>query len=69
MVIAKKLLPLYREKLGCDGLTLSNNAMYSQEIKHYHMHFIPRYKDDMVVHSSNKEILKDIKIIKDKLVK
>ncbi len=65
--VAKKLLPLYQEKLKCDGLTLSNNALYSQEIKHFHMHFIPRYIDDGVKHLSNKECLKDIKTIKDKL--
>ena len=65
--VAKKLYPLYKEKLHCDGLTLANNAYSAQEIKHYHMHFIPRYKNDAVKHLSNKEILEDIKIIKDKL--
>ena len=58
--LARKLYPIYKEKLNCDGLTLSNNLDYGQEIKHYHMHFIPRYKDDDVKHLSNKEILKNL---------
>ncbi len=65
--VYKKLYKLYREKLNCHGLTLSTNIDYGQEIKHMHMHFIPRYKDDRITHHSNKEILKDIKEIKLKL--
>lgn len=58
--VIKKLYPIYQEKLNCDGLTISHNTDYGQEIKHFHIHFIPRYKNDEVSHSSNKEILKDI---------
>lgn len=58
--LAKKLYPIYQDKLNCDGLTLSNNLDYGQEIKHFHMHFIPRYKNDEVKHLSNKDILKDL---------
>lgn len=58
--VIKKLYPMYQEKLNCDGLTISHNTDYGQEIKHFHIHFIPRYKNDEVSHSSNKEILKDI---------
>lgn len=63
--IIKKLYPLYQEKLHCDGLTISHNTDYGQEIKHFHIHFIPRYTNDQVSHSSNKAILKDIKEIKE----
>lgn len=63
--IIKKLYPLYQEKLHCDGLTVSHNTDYGQEIKHFHIHFIPRYTNDQVSHSSNKAILKDIKEIKE----
>lgn len=58
--VIKKLYPMYQEKLNCDGLTISHNTDYGQEIKHFHIHFIPRYLNDEVNHSSNKEILKDI---------
>ncbi len=65
--IIRKLYPIYQEKLHCDGLTICHNTDYGQEIKHFHIHFIPRYKDDEVKHFSNKEKLLDIKDIKEKL--
>ena len=40
--VYKELYPIYKEKLNCDGLTLSTNLEYGQDIKHMHMHFIPR---------------------------
>ena len=58
--IYQDLYKTYKDKLKCDGLTLSTNLDYGQDIKHMHMHFIPRYKDDDVVHLSNKKILKDL---------
>lgn len=67
--VIKKLYPIYQEKLHCDGLTISHNTDYGQEIKHFHIHFIPRYTDDSVTHSSNKEMLKDIKEISEILKK
>ena len=65
--VIKKLYPIYQEKLNCDGLTICHNMDYGQEIKHFHVHFIPRYTNDNVKHSSNKEILLDIKEINNKL--
>ncbi len=62
--VIKDLYPKYQEKLHCDGLTICHNTDYGQEIKHFHVHFIPRYKDDQVKHLSNKEILKDLEEIK-----
>ena len=55
---------VYKKKLKCDGLALTTNFDYAQEIKHFHMHFIPRYKNDEVKIISNKKILKDLKEIK-----
>ncbi len=60
----KSIYQIYKKKLKCDGLTLTTNMDYGQEIKHFHMHFIPRYKNDDVKYLSNKDILKDIKDIK-----
>ena len=65
--IINKLYPIYQEKLNCDGLTISHNTDYGQDIKHFHIHFIPRYKDDEVKHLSNKEILLDIDKVLNKL--
>lgn len=61
--IVKKLYPIYQEKLHAQGLTICHNTDYGQEIKHFHVHFIPRYEDDEVKHISNKDKLLDIKEI------
>ncbi len=58
--IAKEMYSLLKEKLNCDGLTISQNNDYGQEVKHYHMHLTPRYKKDLLAHNYNKEILKPI---------
>ncbi len=55
--VIKKLYPIYQEKLKCQGLTICHNTDYGQEIKHFHVHFIPRYENDDVKHISNKEML------------
>ena len=65
--VMRKLYPMYQEKLNCDGITISHNTDYGQDIKHFHIHFIPRYKNDDVKHLSNKDLLKDIKEINDLL--
>lgn len=65
----KKLYPLFQEKLHCDGLTICHNTDYGQEIKHFHIHFIPRYKNDEVKHLSNKDILLPIDEVKEMLEK
>lgn len=59
--ISKEIYNVLREKLNIDGLTLVQNNFYGQEIKHYHVHLIPRYKNDDVKQLSNKEILKEVK--------
>lgn len=61
--VIENLYPIYKEKLNCDGLTICHNADYAQEIKHFHIHFIPRYTNDEVKYLSNKDILKDLKEI------
>ena len=65
--VIKKLYPVYKEKLHCDGLTICHNTDYGQEIKHFHIHFIPRYTNDEVKYLSNKNILLDLKEIQEKL--
>lgn len=59
--ISKDIYSVLKEKLNIDGLTLVQNNFYGQEIKHYHVHLIPRYKNDDVKQLSNKEILKEVK--------
>lgn len=58
--VIKKLYPIYQEKLHCEGLTLCHNTDLGQEIKHFHIHFIPRYSNDNIKYLSNKDILLDL---------
>ncbi len=66
--IVKEMYELLKEKLHCDGMTVIQNNDYGQEIKHYHVHLTPRYKNDLLSHEYNKNMLKPIeevfKIIK-----
>ncbi len=64
--IAKHIYELLKDKLNCDGFTLTQNNDYGQAIKHYHLHLIPRYKNDNIdfKHQENqldpKEVYKKI---------
>ncbi len=67
-IIQKKIYPLLKEKLNCEGLTISQNNFYGQEVKHFHIHLTPRYQEDLVEFSYNKEKLLDIEEVYQKLV-
>lgn len=56
-LIREKLYPMIKEKLNCDGLTICQNNKYGQEVKHYHIHLIPRYENDHGHMSFNKDLL------------
>ena len=45
MKIAKLLKKRIEEKLNCDGLTLIQNSGDIQEVKHFHLHLKPFYKN------------------------
>ena len=61
MKISKKMSNLLIEKLNCDGFTLENNSGIAQEVKHFHLHIIPKYK--------NNNISKDLNNIYQLLIK
>ncbi len=44
MEVAKQLKILIDERLNPDGMVLTQNNGFVQEIKHYHLHLIPKYK-------------------------
>ena len=48
MKVAKKLSSQMVENLGADGLNLvqNNGEVAGQTVKHFHLHLIPRYRDD-----------------------
>lgn len=45
-VIAPKMYKLLKDKLHIDGLMINQNNGSVQDIKHYHVHLIPKYKHD-----------------------
>ena len=45
MKVAKMLKLKIAEKLNCDGLTLIQNNGLIQEVKHFHLHLKPFYKN------------------------
>lgn len=59
-MIAKKMYKLLKEKLNVDGMTISQNNDFGQDVKHYHMHLTPRYIKDNVKITYSTE-LEDIK--------
>lgn len=56
-LIKEKLYSLVKEKLNCSGVTISQNNEYGQEVKHLHIHLIPRYENDLNSYTYNEEIL------------
>lgn len=48
MKLAKKLAVQMTERLGCEGFNLvqNNGELAGQTVFHFHMHLIPRYRDD-----------------------
>jgi histidine triad (HIT) family protein len=48
MKLAKKMVQVMTDRLGCDGFNLvqNNGEVAGQTVFHFHLHLIPRYKDD-----------------------
>jgi len=66
-VVKNTLYPQLKEKLHCEGLTLAQNNELGQEIKHYHIHLIPRYPNDNADFAYDKEHLEEVEEIFNKL--
>lgn len=63
----KEVYPILKEKLNCTGLTLAQNNEYGQEVKHFHLHLVPRYEGDNI-DLNTYEKLEDIEEIYNKLM-
>lgn len=50
MVLAKKIITKLTDVLGCDGYNIvqNNGEAAGQTVFHFHLHMIPRFKDDGV---------------------
>jgi len=48
MILAKKVVSVMMEALPCDGYNVvqNNGECAGQTVFHFHIHLIPRYKDD-----------------------
>ena len=66
-VIRDTLYPLLKKRLGCEGVTLSENNLLGQEIHHFHIHVTPRYQNDLVDFLYNKDMLEDLDTVFEKL--
>ena len=72
MKLAKKIALKMKDRLGCDGVNIvqNNEEAAGQTVFHFHLHVIPRYKEDGQVIGCKPgspsaeemdEILKDLK--------
>lgn len=50
LIVAKKVITKMTDIVGCDGYNIlqNNGTEAGQTVFHYHMHLIPRYKEDDV---------------------
>ena len=47
MKIAKNIYKLLNDKLNPDGIVLTQNNGIAQDVKHYHLHLVPVYKNEI----------------------
>lgn len=61
LVVAKKVITKMTEIVGCDGYNVlqNNGEVAGQTVFHFHMHLIPRYKEDNVTIKWNPGALTD----------
>ena len=59
---------LLKEKLGYNGITRMQNNEYGQDVKHYHMHLIPRYQGDKLNVNFDKSNIKEAKETYEKII-
>lgn len=57
--ISRKIMKLLENKLKCDGFSLLQNNGCVQEVKHYHLHIKPQYKN-----KNSFELIKHSELIK-----
>ncbi len=43
--ISKMIMKRCEEKLKCDGITLLQNNGIAQDVKHFHLHILPKYEN------------------------
>ncbi len=66
-IIKTKIYPILKDKLNIDGLTICQNNYYGQDVKHYHIHLIPRYNNDSFKCTFDKEKINNLEDVHKKL--
>lgn len=46
---AKDISKFLKERLNYDGITFVQNNGLGQDVKHYHLHLIPKYKNEEIL--------------------
>ena len=59
-VIRDIIYPLVKDKLHAEGLTIAQNNYLGQEVKHFHIHLVPRYKGDNLIFNYNEDLLESL---------
>ena len=57
----REIYPRLKERLGAEGVTRLQNNELGQEVKHYHMHLIPRYSNDKFIETQNEDAKNTLK--------
>ena len=65
--VTKEMHKLLKDKLNIEGLTICQNNNLGQEVKHLHFHLIPRYKHKDIIVTPNKEDIKNVEDIFNKI--
>ena len=52
LIVSRKVCTLLKEKLQCDGVTFVQNNGQIQEVKHFHLHLKPYYKNNKIKKAS-----------------
>ena len=63
-IIKTKIYPLLEEKLKITGLSI---CQIGKDVNHYHIHLIPQYENEEFDFKYNKENIKDVEEIYNKL--
>ena len=66
-IVKEVIYPKLKDKLNAKGLTLAQHNELGQEIKHFHLHLMPRYENDLTEYTYNKDLLINIDEVYDKL--
>ena len=66
--VEKEIYKILKEKLKIEGLTIVQNNELGQEVKHYHIHLIPRYSNDNWQMNFNQGTLLELEEIYDKIM-